>query len=267
MVSSVMNVLFLLMTTVRASKATGSSMYSMPLALASSISFAVMGRLASQMSISLRRNFLNPPLVPDSPTVTWTFLVAIWNSSATAAEIGKTVLDPSILIWVWAMAEAAATRREPTNPTRRVKVWSMVLFPNVEVCGTDSGPRPGPQKYPTRPPIFIFWTVKVRRRRESEASGISRRSGRGSRGVPPGTSLKVGGVACSSALRGQERGSEGEVGRICPSSQEQKRRFCSNVVALWSKTVALWSKAVALWNNSVALQSNVVALWSKAVAL
>jgi hypothetical protein len=71
-----------------------------------SISFFVIGREALEMSVSPRQNFLKPPPVPDTPTVTlylprWAF----WNSSATASVIGNTVLEPSILT-VWARAPA-----------------------------------------------------------------------------------------------------------------------------------------------------------------
>ena len=49
------------------------------------------------MSVSPRQNFLNPPPVPEIPTVTLTLpLVDCWKSSATASVIGKTVLEPSI---------------------------------------------------------------------------------------------------------------------------------------------------------------------------
>ncbi len=77
-----------LMTTVSASNATGSSKYSTPAALQSSISDLVIGREALEMSVSLRQNFLKPPPVPDTPTVTFRPLLAFWNSSATASVTG-----------------------------------------------------------------------------------------------------------------------------------------------------------------------------------
>ncbi len=84
-----MKAFFGLMTTVSASKATGSSKYLMPAAAQASISFFRMGREASEMSISPRQNFLKPPPVPEMPTVTlMAFFSAFWNSSATASVIG-----------------------------------------------------------------------------------------------------------------------------------------------------------------------------------
>ncbi len=65
-----MNAFFGWITTVSASKATGSSKYSTPAALQSSISFFRIGREASEMSVSSRQNFLKPPPVPEMPTVT-----------------------------------------------------------------------------------------------------------------------------------------------------------------------------------------------------
>jgi hypothetical protein len=56
----------------------------------------VIGRDAFWMSVSPRQNFLKPPPVPDTPTVTFIwFFLAFWNSSATASVTGKTVLEPS----------------------------------------------------------------------------------------------------------------------------------------------------------------------------
>src|SRR5687767_5046389 len=82
--------------TVRASKQIGNSMYSIPPSLADFISSADMGRLAFEMSVSPRTNFLKPPPVPDDPTVTLIFPpVDFWNSSATASATGNTVLEPS----------------------------------------------------------------------------------------------------------------------------------------------------------------------------
>jgi hypothetical protein len=70
----------------------------MPLAAHVSISTGRMGRDALLMSVSPRQNRSKPPPVPDTPTVTRRPGLAIWNSSATASLIGKTVLDPSIRI-------------------------------------------------------------------------------------------------------------------------------------------------------------------------
>jgi hypothetical protein len=96
-VISLSQVFFGLTTTVSASKATGSSMYSRR-------SLAVLDLLGEdrprgvRTSVSPRQNFLKPPPVPDTPTVTrWRPCFAFWNSSATASVTGKTVLEPSTL--------------------------------------------------------------------------------------------------------------------------------------------------------------------------
>ena len=63
-------------------------MYSIPFCRASSRSSALIGREASLMSVSPRRNFEKPPPVPLTPTVTRTPGLARRNSSATASEMG-----------------------------------------------------------------------------------------------------------------------------------------------------------------------------------
>ena len=89
---------FGLITTVSASKATGSSMYCTPALRHSSISRARIGRDAFEKSVSPRQNFLKPPPVPEMPTVTRTLpRFDCWKSSATASVIGNTVDDPSTL--------------------------------------------------------------------------------------------------------------------------------------------------------------------------
>jgi hypothetical protein len=70
----------------------------MPFFLQSASSSSRMGRDAPVMSISPLANFLKPPPVPDLPTVGCTFGCAFANSSATASEIGSTVLEPSMRI-------------------------------------------------------------------------------------------------------------------------------------------------------------------------
>ena len=70
---SPMKLFFGLTATVRASKASGSSMNSMPAFLQSSISDFRIGREPFEMSVSPRQNFLNPPPVPEMPTVTRTW--------------------------------------------------------------------------------------------------------------------------------------------------------------------------------------------------
>jgi hypothetical protein len=61
---------FLLVTTVNASNATGISINSIPAALHFLISFAFIGREAFEITVSPRQNFLKPPPVPETPTVT-----------------------------------------------------------------------------------------------------------------------------------------------------------------------------------------------------
>ncbi len=48
----------------------GTSIYSMPLALHFLTSMGLIGREASEMSVSPRQNFLKPPPEPDWPMVT-----------------------------------------------------------------------------------------------------------------------------------------------------------------------------------------------------
>src|SRR4051812_8720880 len=61
-------------------------------------SSGLIGRDASEMSVSPAQNFSKPPPVPDSPTVIFTFGFCCWNCSAAAWAKGKTVLDPSMAI-------------------------------------------------------------------------------------------------------------------------------------------------------------------------
>ncbi len=58
-------------------------------------SSGLIGREASLMSVSSAQNLVNPPPVPDSLTLMSTPGLAALNSSATASEIGRTVLEPS----------------------------------------------------------------------------------------------------------------------------------------------------------------------------
>ena len=68
----------------------------MPATSQASISLSLMGREASEMSVSPAQNFWKPPPVPETPTVTRTSGATERNSSATASVTGKTVLDPSM---------------------------------------------------------------------------------------------------------------------------------------------------------------------------
>src|SRR5262245_56886654 len=70
-------------------------MYSMPFVLQSSTSVALIGREASWKSVSPAQNFLKPPPVPLTPTVTRTSGATLRYPSATASLMRNTVLDPS----------------------------------------------------------------------------------------------------------------------------------------------------------------------------
>ena len=61
-------------------------------------SSGLIGRDASEMSVSPAQNFSKPPPVPDVPTVIFTFGFSPWNASWAACANGATVLEPSILI-------------------------------------------------------------------------------------------------------------------------------------------------------------------------
>ena len=58
----------------------------------------MIGRDASEMSVSPAQNFSKPPPVPDVPTVICTSGFSSWNSSAAASANGATVEEPSIAI-------------------------------------------------------------------------------------------------------------------------------------------------------------------------
>src|SRR5918997_3562909 len=61
-------------------------------------SSSLIGREASEMSVSPAQNFSKPPPVPDVPTDAWTPEFSAPNCSAAAWANGPTVLEPSILI-------------------------------------------------------------------------------------------------------------------------------------------------------------------------
>ena len=61
-------------------------------------SLSLIGLDALLILVSPLENFLNPPPVPETPTVTRTLGSTALNSSATASVTGYTVLEPSILI-------------------------------------------------------------------------------------------------------------------------------------------------------------------------
>ena len=85
-----------LVSTAMPSKATLSSTYSMPLAAQVSASSSLMGRLASEMSVSPSQNTANPSPVPGPLTVTCIAEPASSASSATFSETGWTVDDPEM---------------------------------------------------------------------------------------------------------------------------------------------------------------------------
>src|SRR5688572_28126695 len=106
----------------------------MPCARQASISSLEIGLEASCTSVSPRQNFLNPPPVPEIPTVTCTApRASFWNSSAIASVIGNTVLDPSTLIKLAACTSA-------TDPAPTIKkahmhkthpAFTVVTFPII----------------------------------------------------------------------------------------------------------------------------------------
>src|SRR6186997_3109050 len=73
-------------------------MYSILFWVQASTSVGLIGREASEMSVSPAQNFLKPPPVPEMPIVAFTPGFTFWNSSATASVIGYTVLEPSAVI-------------------------------------------------------------------------------------------------------------------------------------------------------------------------
>src|SRR5829696_10568779 len=98
----------------------GSSMNSMPAFWHVAISTALIGRDASLISVSARQNFWKPPPVPDVPTVGLTPGLLRWNSSAIASLMGKTVLDPSILIDSGELvSRLSPSPDEPPQPTAK----------------------------------------------------------------------------------------------------------------------------------------------------
>src|SRR3712207_9345925 len=61
-------------------------------------SSSLIGREASEMSVSPAQNFSKPPPVPEVPTVILTLGFWALNSSAAACANGATVEEPSILM-------------------------------------------------------------------------------------------------------------------------------------------------------------------------
>ena len=70
-------------------------MYSMPASAQSAASSSLIGREASEMSVSPAQKRSKPPPVPEIPTVRTTPEFSAPNSSAAAVVSGPTVLEPS----------------------------------------------------------------------------------------------------------------------------------------------------------------------------
>ena len=75
------------------------------------------------MSVSPTANRLNPPPVPETPTLTRISGFTLWNSSATASVMGNTVLEPSISTLLLreppeGVLLQAVTNRIKSNPIR-----------------------------------------------------------------------------------------------------------------------------------------------------
>jgi hypothetical protein len=89
----------LFVTTEMPSLAIWTSEYSTPFFWQTGASSSgLIGRDASEMSVSPAQNFSKPPPVPEVPTVICTPEFSSWNSSAAASANGATVEEPSIAI-------------------------------------------------------------------------------------------------------------------------------------------------------------------------
>ena len=93
--SCVTNWFWAAVTTASPSRPIRNSWYLMPLASQACFSSSEIAREASWTSVSPAQNFVNPPPVPDVPTVTFTPDCSLLNSSAIASLIGATVEEPS----------------------------------------------------------------------------------------------------------------------------------------------------------------------------
>ncbi len=76
------------------------------------------------MSISLLRYLVNPPPVPDEPTITSTSPLTWAKASCAALLIRKTVLDPSTLTW-----SPPASSAPPPHPARVATSPSATIQP------------------------------------------------------------------------------------------------------------------------------------------
>jgi hypothetical protein len=85
-----------LVSTDRPSMATWSSRYSIPASPHRAISSSLIGRLASEMSVSPEQNSWKPSPVPGPSTVTATPWLASENCCPTRALIGSTVDEPEM---------------------------------------------------------------------------------------------------------------------------------------------------------------------------
>ena len=88
------------------------------------------------MSVSPRQNFLNPPPVPEIPTVTLIdCFFAFWKSSATASVIGNTVLEPSIFTTLdWARASPADANTPASANANAIFLLKIIWLLLVWTC-------------------------------------------------------------------------------------------------------------------------------------
>jgi hypothetical protein len=85
------------------------------------------------MSISPRQNFLNPPPVPEMPTVTLTApFLDFWKSSATASVTGYTVEEPSTLTIDCAIAADMPSETAKARETDDSFARNFIFFLQVE---------------------------------------------------------------------------------------------------------------------------------------
>ncbi len=116
-----------LVSTAMPSKATFSSTYSMPFAAHVSASSSLIGRLASEMSVSPSQKTANPSPVPGPLTVTCTAEPASSASSATFSETGCTVDEPEMF------TEPSTSVMAPPSPPPVVSSISSVVASSAVV--------------------------------------------------------------------------------------------------------------------------------------
>ena len=109
--------------------ATLSSIHSIPFAAQSSASLSLIGRDASEMSVSPEQNSAKPSPVPGPSTEIATPGFAAENFSALTAEMGSTVEEPEITTL-------------PSRSPEGVSVAAVVSVPAVVVVGSASSSSP-----------------------------------------------------------------------------------------------------------------------------